>query len=85
MARGAWLTVARKVAIGAGDFGFSLCWPAAGLYLLFSHTEGLGIPAATAALISLGLILFYPLDRKTHGQMVAEITARAGLTPVPTT
>jgi len=35
-------------------------------------------------LASLALIAFYPLDRATHGRMVAEIAARAGPTPVPT-
>jgi GPH family glycoside/pentoside/hexuronide:cation symporter len=35
-------------------------------------------------LASVSLIFFYPLDRETHGRMVAEIAARAGPTPVPT-
>jgi len=51
MSQGARLTFARKIAIGAGDFGFNLYWQTAGLYLLFFYTDGLGIPAATAGLI----------------------------------
>jgi len=51
MSQGAQLTFARKLAIGAGDFGFNLYWQTAGLYLLFFYTDGLGIPAATAGLI----------------------------------
>jgi|SRR5215217_1030857 len=51
MSQGAQLTFARKIAIGAGDFGFNLYWQTAGLYLLFFYTDGLGIPAATAGLI----------------------------------
>lgn len=58
MSQGARLTVARKVAIGAGDFGFNLYWQSAGLYLLFFYTDGLGIPAATAGLIYMAALIW---------------------------
>ncbi|ATQ42415.1 MFS transporter [Caulobacter mirabilis] len=58
MSQGARLTAARKIAIGAGDFGFNLYWQTAGLYLLFFYTDGLGVPAATAGLIYMAALIW---------------------------
>lgn len=58
MSQGARLTVARKIVIGAGDFGFNLYWQTAGLYLLFFYTDGLGIPAAAAGLIYMTALIW---------------------------
>ena len=51
MGEAARLTLGRKIAIGAGDFGFNLYWQTAGLYLLFFYTDALGLPAAQAGAI----------------------------------
>jgi len=55
---GARLTTFRKVAIGAGDFGFNLYWQTAGLYLLFFYTDAMGLPAATAGFIYMAALIW---------------------------
>lgn len=42
------MSFGRKLALGAGDFGFNLYWQTASLYLLFFYTDVLGLPPATA-------------------------------------
>jgi GPH family glycoside/pentoside/hexuronide:cation symporter len=58
MGEGAVLPMTRKLALGAGDFGFNLYWQTAGLYLLFFYTDGLGLPAAAAGLIYMGALIW---------------------------
>ncbi len=45
------LTVARRVAIAAGDLGFNLYWATTSFFLLFFYTDVLKLPAQTAGLI----------------------------------
>ena len=54
----AQLTTFKKIAIGAGDFGFNLYWQTAGLYLLFFYTDALGLPAATAGFIYMAALIW---------------------------
>ncbi|MGH8443812.1 MAG: MFS transporter [Solimonas sp.] len=48
----------RKLALGAGDFGFNLYWQTASLYLLFFYTDVLGLPPATAGVIYMAALIW---------------------------
>ncbi|HVK80928.1 MAG TPA: glycoside-pentoside-hexuronide (GPH):cation symporter [Verrucomicrobiae bacterium] len=52
------LTLGRKIAIGAGDFGFNLYWQFASLYLLYFYTDGLGLNPAIAGAIYMGALIW---------------------------
>ena len=52
------LTLGRKIAIGAGDFGFNLYWQFASLYLLYFYTDGLGLSPAIAGAIYMGALIW---------------------------
>lgn len=47
----------RRLALGAGDFGFNLYWQTASLYLLYFYTDVLGIPAAIAGTIYMAALI----------------------------
>ncbi len=52
------LPLARKLALGAGDFGFNLYWTTTSLFLLYVYTDVLKLPAATAGLIYMVALLW---------------------------
>jgi GPH family glycoside/pentoside/hexuronide:cation symporter len=48
----------RKIALGAGDFGFNLYWQMASLYLLFFYTDVAGLPPATAGTLYMAALIW---------------------------
>ncbi len=47
----------RRLALGAGDFGFNLYWQTASLYLMYFYTDVLGLPAAVAGTIYMAALI----------------------------
>ncbi|PTU30534.1 MFS transporter [Stenotrophobium rhamnosiphilum] len=52
------MTLGRKVALGAGDFGFNLYWQMASIYLLYFYTDVVGLPPAIAGTIYMAALIW---------------------------
>lgn len=52
------MTLGRKVALGAGDFGFNLYWQMASIYLLYFYTDVVGLPPAVAGTIYMAALIW---------------------------
>lgn len=72
------MNLGRKIALGAGDFGFNLYWQTASLYLLFFYTDVLGLPAATAGTIYMAALIVDALLDPLMGLLADRTRSRYG-------
>src|SRR5882757_4550805 len=75
---GPTMGLGRKIALGAGDFGFNLYWQTASLYLLFFYTDVLGLPAATAGTIYMAALIVDALLDPLMGLLADRTRSRYG-------
>src|SRR5882757_4628115 len=75
---GPTMGLGRKIALGAGDFGFNLYWQTASLYLLFFYTDVLGLPAATAGTIYMAALIVDALLDPLMGLLADRTRTRFG-------
>lgn len=55
---GTSLNLARRIALGAGDFGFNLYWQTASLFLLYFYTDVVALPAALAGTLYMAALIW---------------------------
>lgn len=51
-------SLTRRIALGAGDFGFNLYWQTASLFLLYFYTDVVGLPAALAGTLYMAALIW---------------------------
>ncbi|MDP9142899.1 MAG: glycoside-pentoside-hexuronide (GPH):cation symporter, partial [Pseudomonadota bacterium] len=68
----------RKLALGAGDFGFNLYWQFASLYLLFFYTDVLNLPPAIAGTIYMAALIWDAALDPVIGAVVDRTRSRFG-------
>jgi glycoside/pentoside/hexuronide:cation symporter, GPH family len=68
----------RKLALGAGDFGFNLYWQFASLYLLFFYTDVLGLAPAVAGAIYMAALIWDGITDPFIGAIVDRTRTRYG-------
>ncbi|WP_241696013.1 MFS transporter [Solimonas terrae] len=68
----------RKLALGAGDFGFNLYWQTASLYLLFFYTDVLGLPPSIAGAIYMLALIWDAVLDPLIGSVVDRTRSRLG-------
>ncbi len=68
----------RKLALGAGDFGFNLYWQFASLYLLFFYTDVLNLPPAIAGTIYMAALIWDAALDPMIGAVVDRTRSRYG-------
>ncbi|HEY1077738.1 MAG TPA: glycoside-pentoside-hexuronide (GPH):cation symporter [Fontimonas sp.] len=68
----------RKLALGAGDFGFNLYWQFASLYLLFFYTDVLNLPPAIAGTIYMAALIWDAALDPMIGAVVDRTRSRHG-------
>src|SRR5262245_30638097 len=68
----------RKLALGAGDFGFNLYWQFASLYLLFCYTDVVGLPAVVAGTIYMAALIWDAALDPLIGAVVDRTRSRYG-------
>lgn len=52
------LSFGRRLALGAGDFGFNLYWQTASLFLLYFYTDVVGLSAGTAGTLYMAALVW---------------------------
>lgn len=72
------MSLARKISLGAGDFGVNLYWQIASLFLLFFYTEVLGLSAYTAGLIYMSALIWDAIVDPLIGAMADRTRTRFG-------
>lgn len=68
----------RKLALGAGDFGFNLYWQTASLYLLFFYTDVLGLPPTVAGTIYMAALVWDAVLDPLIGSVADRTRSRYG-------
>ncbi|HWY25477.1 MAG TPA: MFS transporter, partial [Nevskia sp.] len=68
----------RKLALGAGDFGFNLYWQMASFYLLYFYTDVLGLPPATAGAIYMSALVWDAMADPLIGMLADRTRSRYG-------
>lgn len=72
------LGLGRKLALGAGDFGFNLYWQFASLYLLYFYTDVLGLEPAVAGTIYMAALIWDAALDPAIGAVVDRTRTRYG-------
>lgn len=72
------MTLGRKVALGAGDFGFNLYWQMASIYLLFFYTDVVGLPPAVAGTIYMAALIWDAVLDPVMGLVADRTRSRYG-------
>lgn len=72
------LGLGRKLALGAGDFGFNLYWQFASLYLLYFYTDVLGLAPAVAGTIYMAALIWDAVLDPAIGAVVDRTRTRHG-------
>ena len=72
------MSFARKMALGAGDFGFNLYWQMASLYLLFFYTDVVGLDPAVAGTIYMAALIWDAALDPVIGMVVDRTRTRYG-------
>ncbi|MFZ6045428.1 MFS transporter [Pseudomonas sp. CR3202] len=72
------LSLGRKIALGAGDFGVNLYWQIATLFLLFFYTEVLGLSASAAGLVYMSALIWDAAVDPLIGAMADRTRTRLG-------
>lgn len=78
MANGQRMSLWRKIALGAGDFGFNLYWQMAAIYLLFFYTDVVGLSPATAGTIYMAALIVDAALDPLMGLLVDRTRSRFG-------
>lgn len=68
----------RKLALGAGDFGFNLYWQFSSLYLLFFYTDVVGLVPAVAGTIYMAALIWDGITDPIIGSIVDRTRTRYG-------
>lgn len=68
----------RRIALGAGDFGFNLYWQMASLYLLYFYTDVAGLAPATAGTIYMAALIWDAALDPAIGMMADRTRTRWG-------
>ncbi len=72
------MTLGRKVALGAGDFGFNLYWQMASIYLLFFYTDVVGLPPVVAGTIYMAALIWDAVLDPVMGLVADRTRSRHG-------
>lgn len=72
------LSVGRKIALGAGDFGVNIYWQIASLFLLFFYTDVLGLSTRAAGLIYMSALIWDAVVDPLIGTMADRTRTRLG-------
>lgn len=72
------MTLGRKVALGAGDFGFNLYWQMASIYLLYFYTDVVGLPPAVAGTIYMAALIWDAVLDPVMGLVADRTRSRYG-------
>src|SRR3954452_1079009 len=68
----------RRVALGAGDFGFNLYWQTASIYLLFFYTDVLRLAPAIAGTIYMAALIWDAALDPVIGSLADRTRSRFG-------
>lgn len=72
------MSLARKISLGAGDFGVNVYWQIASLFVLFFYTEVLGLSAYAAGLIYMSALIWDAAVDPLIGAMADRTRTRLG-------
>lgn len=72
------MPLGRRLALGAGDFGFNLYWQSASLFLLYFYTDVVGLPAESAGALYMAALVWDAALDPVIGAMADRTRSRLG-------